>query len=145
MANHKHDLLAGLTQSSNALSHERGPDLPALMIRQNGHRRECHGVDIPSRRANRHACEEDVTDDALLALGDQRRQDASIDAQAIDEVGFIRSSEGEDVDLTNGLAIGIRLGSNQHAYWIKAGGGERCAAASGSLTRAIASAARGAR
>src|SRR5262249_22615536 len=99
-----------------APAHERRADALPLVVRQDGYWRKGHGRDGPGAGEDRQVAEKDVADDLTGSLGDQRQSDVPPAPQGVHQPGLVIPSEGEAVDVPDGVEVSGGFGSNRHAH-----------------------------
>jgi hypothetical protein len=99
-----------------ATAHQGRADALVLAFRQDGHRSKRQGRNNPGLRDDGQVAEQDVADDLLIFLGDQRSFDVPAAPKGIHKTGLGVLAEGQQVHLSNGLVIGASFRSDQEIH-----------------------------
>jgi hypothetical protein len=87
------DLLATLAQPIQAVSDQLSTNTAALLFRQHGQWSQSHRRHRTVAGLDQHSTEQDVSDDPLFTLSDERGKHSTFGSQAIDQIRFVGASE----------------------------------------------------
>ncbi len=82
-----------------------------LMIGKHSHGGQCHSRDGTAACFDRHSAEHYVSDDAPIHLGDEGEEYGTLATQAIDQIGFVRTTESRFVNCADHPLLPSVLGA----------------------------------
>jgi hypothetical protein len=94
VSQHNDNLFAPFAKFGKTMLDQAAADPTALMIRQNGHRRQRYCRYGILRCFDGHSAEQDMANDLAVKFGDKRKQDGAFRSQPVDQVCFVGALKG---------------------------------------------------